>query len=115
MPKPLSSFLEEDIPFHFGWGEFTAVDVVHMWERNTSPDSISSDQRDWSTMMSSTDDFEIVNDHQIIFNLVIPGPDMLNELRTSGGSMFATSKKQWNQEGEDGLTRKPRGRGHGGI
>ena len=104
-------FLEEDIPFHFGWGEFTAVDVVHMWERNTSPDSISSDQRDWSTMMSSTDDFEIVNDHQIIFNLVIPGPDMLNELRTSGGSMFATSKKQWDQEGEDGLTRKPAGTG----
>ena len=101
--------LEEDVPFHFGWGEFTATDVVHMWERNTSPDSISSDARVWANLINSVDDFEIVNDHQIIFNLATAAPDMANELRR--GSMLATSKKQWDQEGQEGFVRKPAGTG----
>ena len=103
--------LREDVPWHFGWGDFTAADVVHSWERLTSEESIGADVSVWTGVVSSAEDFEIVNDHEIVFNLSRPEPDLEFHLSTLLGNYLIVSKAQWDAEGEQGMVDRPSGTG----
>ena len=103
--------LREDIPFHFGYGEFTAKDVVHSWEVVTLEDAICSDTDTWKKLVASTDDFDIVNDHEIVINLNQSEPDLDWHLSTKLGCMYMVSEAQWNEEGRDAVLARPAGTG----
>ena len=103
--------LREDVPFHFGWGEFTANDVVYAWERLVSETSIASDRDIWSQVMGSVDDFDLVGDHQLVFNVNRPEPDLDFRLATRQGNYAISSKAQFDEEGELGMQAQPAGTG----
>ena len=103
--------LREDIPFHFGYGEFTAKDVVHSWELVTLEDAICSDTDTWKKLVTNADDFDIVNDHEIVINLNQAEPDLDWHLSTKLGCMYMLSETQWDTEGRDAVLAKPAGTG----
>ena len=103
--------LQENVPWHFGFGEFTAADVVHAWERVTGETSIASDVGIWRTLVDSAEDIEIVNDHQVVFNLTRPEPDMEYHVSTKLGGLYMTSAAQWDAVGDDGVNDNPAGTG----
>ncbi len=105
--------LRKGVPFHTG-KEFTAKDVVFTWERVTAEESVHSTVERWRAFFKSKNDFEIVNDHEIIYHLALPGVQLLPFI--SAGSLqsaYIYSKDQWEAIG--GTTKvfaeKPTGTG----
>ena len=101
--------LEENVPWHFGWGEFTADDVIHVWERVTSEDSIATDLTLWRELVGRPGDFGVEGQHKITFNLTRVEPDLDLHLATRVGNFVMINKAQWDAEGEEGMERKPAG------
>ena len=103
--------LREDVPWHFGYGEFTAADVVHTWELYTGEDSIALYASTFKAMLETRDNLEVVNDHQIIWNLVRPEPDLVYHVSTRENAFVMVNKAQWDEGGEEGWDRQPSGTG----
>lgn len=92
------------------YGEFTAKDVIHSWERTTT-EGFSSDARTWIALVSSKDDFNVVDDHTIVFNLTRPELDFVFYASTRNGTMFMISKDQWDEGGLELMRAEPAGTG----
>ena len=106
--KAWTFFLREDVPFHFGWGEFTAQDVRHMYQIIVqTPDSISTDGSTWRTLIEKQEDIELIDDHTVKMNLTKADSEVNFHMSGRAGNMFLISKAQWDAEGEEGLIRKP--------
>ena len=104
--------LRENVPWHFGYGDFTAADVVHTWEMYTHPDTIAIFSSTFEQMMGGTaENFEIVNDNRVIWNLAIPQPELVFHLSTRENHYVMVNKAQWDEGGADGWDRQPSGTG----
>jgi len=103
--------LRKGVPFHTG-KEFTAKDVVSSWERMTGPDSIHSAIDAWKKFVKSKDDFEIVNDQEIVLHLGIPGI-LVPYFSSFPQGNYMYSKDQWEATGGTlkGYFDKPTGTG----
>ena len=101
--------LEEDVPFHFGFGEFTARDVVAALERNQSPDSVAGS----ASFFKGTDGIEAVSDHEVKWTLTFPGVEMPAQLSRGfgGGDFLMLSTAQFEQDGLEGFDERPAGTG----
>ena len=103
--------LVEGVPFHFGWGDFTAQDVVFNWERLVSDESLASDKNEWLELVSTTDNFDIVSDREIVINLARPEPDLDFNLSARNSNFIIASKRQWDEQGTEGVRLQPAGTG----
>ena len=106
--------LREDIPFHFGWGEFTAQDVVHTFTQMVREDAISSDAKRWRNLLGDTPEsvrerIKVVDPHTVLFDLKVPELDFEIEHTGRIGVPFILSKAQWDAEGEEAVARKAAG------
>jgi len=98
--------LKEDVPFHFGYGEFTAKDVVHSILRLTNPEALSTQGNLYKGVLGETDaeiteNIDIVNDHEITFNFLAPGLGFLDWTRNLDGNTYIYSKDQYDEVGQE--------------
>ena len=102
--------LREEVPFHNGV-EFTAKDVVRTWEVYSAASSATTGAsffRNW--LGDDKENFEIVNDHEIIWHLVKPEGGLRPWL--SDLLMFLIiSDDYWVEKGEQGYLDDPVGTG----
>lgn len=91
--------LREDVPFHFGFGEFTAEDVAHTRGLMGQEDGVNTLNSVWR---ETVDRVEVVDDHTAVFHLTAAEPD-LDFALSIGGDLLMMSKAHWDQEGEQGL------------
>jgi peptide/nickel transport system substrate-binding protein len=103
--------LRKGVTFHTG-KEFTAKDVVFSWERVAGQDSLHSSVGNWRAFIKSKADFEIVNDHEIIYHTAIPGL-LVPYYSTNIQGYLMYSKDQWDAVGgtTKGYVDKPTGTG----
>ena len=99
--------LREGVPFHFGFGEFTAKDVVHSRALMGQDDGVNTLNSVWR---ETVDTVEVVDDHQVVFRLTTSEPD-LDFALSIGGDLMMLSKDHWDQEGQDGLEQRVVGTG----
>lgn len=100
--------LKEDVPFHFGYGEFTSADAIAALDRILGEDSQVSAR-------SFFDDatYEAQGDHafQIVFpSISLDTPSILSR-GFGGGEIMMLSKKQFDEVGVDGFDERPAGTG----
>jgi len=88
--------LRKGVPWHFGWGEFTARDVVHTLQRHVRADSMSVQV---SIMRELLENVEVVNDYQLIFRLPQPRTDLHIQLSTRWYNMMLC-KAHFDAEGQ---------------
>ena len=86
--------LEEGVPWHFGWGEFTAADVAHTWELLVREDANGNFKSLWQDGQPN-----IIDDHRIEFNFDPPMVDGLRLFSRLAGDMVVQSKAQWDAGG----------------
>src|SRR5262249_62400670 len=92
---------------HFGWGEFTAKDVVHTLQRHVRADSMSVQV---GLVRELVEHVEVVNDYKIIFRLPQPRTDLHIQLSTRWYNAIVC-KAYFDAEGQEGLNRKMVGTG----
>ena len=95
--------LRRGVPFHFGFGEFTAIDVVHSMDRLTQEGSLASSASFWRDVLER---IEVVDDHAVVFVLKRPEPDLLRYV-SAEGDLVMLSKAQWDAEGHEGWGADP--------
>ena len=88
--------LEEDVPWHFGFGEFTSADVAHTWDLHTREDALGNFKSLWESGVPT-----IIDDHNIEFNFdpaMVDGTRLFSRL---AGDFVIQSKAQWDAAGGD--------------
>ena len=95
------------MPFHFGFGEFTAKDVAHSRALMGQDDGVNTLNGMWR---ETVDTVEVVDDYQVVFRLTAAEPD-LDFALSIGGDLMMMSKDHWDQEGQDGLEQRVVGTG----
>ena len=88
--------LNEGIPWHFGYGEFTAYDVAHTWMLVSQEESNSTFKSIWTTTYP-----EVHDDYSISFHFENPqltGGRLFSRLQ---GDLVIQSKAQWDEAGGD--------------
>ena len=103
--------LRENVPWHFGFGDFTAEDVRHTWELYTKEDSITLYTGTFKAMLETSENIEVVNDHKVIWNLVRPEPDLVYHISTRENMFMMVNKAQWDEVGAEGWDKQPSGTG----
>ncbi len=91
--------LQEGVPWHNNWGEFTADDIFHtvaMWQRD---DSLLAFSNDWREI--DLDQSTIHSPYEVTLKLKNPNPDYLFIVSPGGGGLVM-SKAQWDAEGDAG-------------
>ena len=86
--------LEEGVPWHFGWGEFTAADVAHTWELLVREDANGNFKSLWQEGQPN-----IIDDYTIEFNFDPPMVDGSRLFSRLAGDMIIQSKAQWDAGG----------------
>jgi peptide/nickel transport system substrate-binding protein len=105
--KKWTFWLRENIPFHFGYGNFTAQDLEHsvaMWTRKEAIQTRTDYLRE------RVERFERINDHQVVMHLKQPDVAM-DDIMSEFKNQTMLSKAQWDKEGDEGVERKPAGTG----
>ncbi len=100
--------LVEDVPFHFGYGEFTAHDAVAAHHRVIGEDSQSGAA---SFFREAT--VEAIDDHTVKYTfpgLSLDTPAILSR-GFGGGEVMMLSKNQFDTEGLEGFDARPAGTG----
>ena len=104
--------LKKGIQFHFGWGEFTAADVKHTFERATGEGSIAGNGAVYRRIIGDSSNLEIVNDYKIIFHQKQPEIFSVTHYESGrAGAARVLSKALWDAEGKDGYQKRPTGTG----
>ena len=108
--------LKEGVPFHNGFGEFSAQDVPHTLAMNTQDEAIGTDTSLLRDLLGETEEemrqnVETPDDQTVVFNLLEPRSDMGFIASAQQGNMLMYSKAQWDQEGEEGYNSQPAGTG----
>ena len=101
-------YLVEGVPFHFGFGEFTAHDAVAAHHRTTGEDSQSGAA---SFFREAT--AEALDDYTVKYTfdgLSLDTPAILSR-GFGGGEVLMLSKQQFDTEGLEGFDAKPAGTG----
>ena len=101
--------LVDGVPFHFGWGDFTAADVVHSVDMLTGVGSIQPDADFWDATLDSV---VAVDNQTVVFNFNRSvTEDELLPLVSAEGSLVILSKAQFDEEGRPGIGAQPAGTG----
>jgi len=109
--------LRKGVPFHDGWGEFTAIDVGHSVARVAlQDDSIATDQFLLRSLFGETEEeiaanIVAVDDYTIIMNSIIPNADGAFIAGAQQGNLLMMSSAQWAAEGLEGYEKNPAGTG----
>ena len=95
--KTWSFELKQGVPWHFGYGEFTAADVVHTWELLVDEDALGT----FTSLWGSADPPTVNDDYNVVFNFDPPMVDGLRLFSRLAGDFLVQSKAQWDEAGGD--------------
>jgi len=98
--------LRKGVQFHYGFGPFTARDVVHSHALLVRPEGTAPQVGVWRQV----EEIKIVNDHQVVFRMKRPWTTMLYSA-SRAGELRIVSKAQWDKEGLEGFEKRPAGDG----
>jgi peptide/nickel transport system substrate-binding protein len=98
--------LRKGVPFHFGFGEFTAKDVVHSHALMLRPETVATFAGFWR----SVEEVKVIDDYTVVFRMKTPATTMPYAL-SRAGDLRMVSKVQWDQQGLEGFERRPAGTG----
>ena len=104
--KEWTFFLRKGVQFHFGFGEFTARDVVHSHTFMLRQDATSGTAPLWR----EAEEVKIINDYQVVFRLKRPMA-IIPYIASRAGELRIVSKAQWDKEGLEGFEKRPAGTG----
>jgi len=99
-------FLRKGVPFHFGYGEFTAQDVVHSHALMLREEAVATFVGVWRNVV----EVKVINDYQVVFRMKGPTTTLPYALSRSG-DLRMVSKAQWDKEGLEGFEKRPAGTG----
>ena len=98
--------INEGIPFHQGYGEVTAEDVIWSLLENTTEDSVSSYKSAYSRLFANeAGSITAVDDYTIEVNTGTPSYDLLNQISQAAGGWIA-SKAQAEELGAEVASRQ---------
>src|SRR5437660_7462611 len=98
--------LRKGVPFHYGYGQFTAKDVVHSHSLMMRPEATATLVGFWRQV----DEVKAVNDYQIVFRFKRP-TTVMPYAASRAGDLRIVSKAQWDKEGLEGFEKRPAGTG----
>jgi peptide/nickel transport system substrate-binding protein len=104
--KEWTLFLRKGVPFHFGYGEFTARDVVHSHALMLREEAVAT----FVGMWRNVEEVKVINDYQVVFRMKGPATTLPYALSRSG-DLRMVSKAQWDKEGLAGFEKRPAGTG----
>ena len=98
--------LRKGVPFHFGYGQFTAKDVVHSHSLMMRQEATATLVGFWRQV----EEVKVVNDHQVVFRMKRPST-VMPYAASRAGDLRIVSKAQWDKEGLEGFDKRPAGTG----
>jgi peptide/nickel transport system substrate-binding protein len=98
--------LRKGVPFHFGYGEFTAKDVVHSHSLMLRPEAVATFVGIWRNV----EEVKVIDDYTVVFRMKTPATTMPYAL-SRAGDLRMVSKAQWDKEGLEGFDQRPAGTG----
>ena len=98
--------LRKGVQFHYGYGPFTAKDVVHSHAFMMRPETTATLSPFWR----GVEEVKVINDHQVVFRMKKPSTTM-PYAASRAGDLRMVSKAQFDREGVEGLDRRPAGTG----
>src|SRR5262247_101626 len=104
--KEWTFYLRKGVQFHYGFGEFTARDVVHTHSLIVRPDSTAGSAPLWREV----EEVKVVNDYQVVFRMKRP-MSIIPYLTSRAQELRIVSKAQWDKEGLEGFEKRPAGTG----
>ena len=104
--KEWTFVLRKGVPFHFGYGEFTAKDVVHTHSLMLRQEAIATFAGFWR----GVEEIKVIDDYQVIFRMKNPSSTLPYAVSRSG-DLRMVSKAQWDKEGLEGFDKRPAGTG----
>lgn len=101
--------LRQGVPFHFDWGEFTAADVKHTFERYVRDDAGTTEKPRFTGILET---MEIIDNYTVKFNTPIIEPTLCCDKKFINRYWGATlSKDYFDSEGQEGVERQMVGTG----
>ena len=104
--KEWTFYLRKGVPFHFGYGEFTAKDVVHSHSLILREEAIATLVGFWR----NAEEVKAVDDYTVVFRMKSPAATMPYAASRSA-DLRIVSKAQWDKEGIEGFDKRPAGTG----
>src|ERR671925_1885422 len=104
--KEWTFHLRKGVPFHFGYGEFTAKDVVHSHSLMLREEAIATLVGFWR----NAEEGKTVDDYTVVFRMKSPAATMPYAASRSA-DLRIVSKAQWDKEGIEGFDKRPAGTG----
>jgi peptide/nickel transport system substrate-binding protein len=104
--KEWTFFLRKGVPFHYGYGEFTAKDVVHSHSLMLRQEAVATLVGFWRNV----EEVKVIDDYQVVFRMKSPAATMPYAASRSG-DLRMVSKAQWDKEGIEGFDKRPAGTG----
>lgn len=89
--------LRKGVPFHFGKGEFTAVDVTNAWQHLIATDSLNAHSPRYRALIN---DIEVVNPHEVVFRLKQPDQTFMWNIGQQEHSFVIFSKRDWDSRAQ---------------
>jgi ABC-type transport system substrate-binding protein len=90
--KEWTLFLRKGVPFHFGYGEFTARDVVHSHALMLREEAVAT----FVGMWRNVEEVKVINAYQVVFCMKGPATTLLYAL-SRRGDLRMVSKAQWDE------------------
>ena len=104
--KEWTFMLRKNVQFHFGYGPFTAKDIVHSHSMMMRPEATATLAGFWRQV----EEVRAVNDHQVVFRFKKP-TTVMPYAASRAGDLRIVSKAQWDKEGLEGFEKRPAGTG----
>jgi ABC-type transport system substrate-binding protein len=90
--KEWTLFLRKGVPFHFGYGEFTARDVVHSHALMLREEAVATFVGIWRNV----EEVKVINAYQVVFCMKGPATTLPYAL-SRRGDLRMVSKAQWDE------------------
>jgi len=104
--KEWTFYLRKGVQFHYGFGEFTARDVVHSHSLLVRQDATAGSAQLWR----DAEEVKVVNDYQVVFRMKRP-MSIIPYIASRANELRIVSKAQWDKEGLEGFEKRPAGTG----
>jgi ABC-type transport system substrate-binding protein len=104
--KEWTFILRKGVPFHFGYGQLTAKDVVHSHSLMMRQEATATLAGFWRQV----EEVKAVNDHEVVFRFKNP-TTVMPYGASRAGDLRIVSKAQWDKEGIEGFDKRPAGTG----
>ncbi len=102
--------LREGVKWHKDFGEFTAKDIGHTFERYIRPDSLAPDLSTTFQPISENGSLDIIGDYQVVWRLDVPRVDW-SETMANNWHFSILSKAHFDAEGQQGVEENAVGTG----